>query len=62
MFLKFREKHCPVCGILGIEKGGCYKCSNCETIFSDFGILKEPLNGTMDVKNITDIKDIFEDN
>ncbi len=62
MFLKFRKKYCPVCGNKGVKEGSCYKCANCETVFSDFGIVKEPFNGALDIRNMTDLMDIFEDN
>jgi len=59
MFLYFRKKYCPVCGMRGVKKGKYYKCINCETVFSNFGIIKGPFEDTIAE---TELKDFFEDN
>ncbi|OYT42835.1 MAG: hypothetical protein B6U88_02715 [Candidatus Aenigmarchaeota archaeon ex4484_56] len=42
MYIYFKKKHCPVCGVKGIKKGQIYECQNCETRFTEFGIVKGP--------------------
>ena len=43
----------------GVKKGKYYKCINCETVFSNFGIIKGPFEETIAE---TELKDFFEDN
>jgi hypothetical protein len=58
MFLFFRERHCPICGVKGIKNGSYYRCVNCESIFSDFGIVQGPFNEIIGIER----SEIFEDN
>ena len=58
MFLFFREKHCPLCGVKGVKNGSYYRCVNCESIFSNFGILKGPFDEVVNPGRL----EIFEDN
>jgi len=57
MFLFFRAKHCPICGVRGIKNGSYYRCLNCESIFSDFGVIYSP----SDEFNL-EPSEIFKDN
>ncbi len=59
MFLYFKKKYCPVCGVRGVKEGGYYRCVNCETVFSDFGIIKGPFDEKITQKELTNF---FEDN
>ncbi len=58
MFLFFKEKHCPLCGVKGVKKGSYYKCMNCESVFSDFGIIKSPFDEAVNPGRL----EIFKDN
>lgn len=58
MFLFFKKKHCPICGVKGIKTGSYYRCINCEAIFSDFGIVHGPFDDIFSIER----SEIFEDN
>jgi len=59
MFLYFKNKYCPVCGVKGVKIGKYYKCRNCETIFSNFGIVIGPFEKKIAPEELIDF---FEDN
>lgn len=59
MFLQFRKKYCPVCGVKGTKCGEFYSCTNCETVFSNFGIVKGPFDETL---SLSEIKELRENN
>jgi len=59
MFLTFREGHCPVCGRMGEKDGQHLRCSDCETLFSKFGIIREPFEGQLPFE---EFDDVFQDN